>query len=122
MPGTAWCSLEDLYGVWPTARTIVDDWRGGLPESGQLWMLMHAAQEQCEAFAPALIPDEDGQVTIPMSYRVAVAMQTRNLYNAAKTDPSFTSMGEGEYAIPVYPLDRVVKQQLRPKTGRPALG
>lgn len=110
-----WHTIESVRGtdegeqaVWETAEHIPDSLLGDLLE---------VARDSVLAFAPALHEDYPlGQC--PAAYRLAHLMQTRNLWNAVEVDPS-GGFGEGDYVIRPMPLDWIIKQVLRPKTGVP---
>lgn len=102
--------IEDpgaLADYWPMAESEAD----GYP----LLLLLTAARQQCEAFAPELAPGAD----VPESWRLAQAMQARALWRS-QTVGSGNSYGS-ELTVTVFPMDWTVKLLLRPP-GRPRVG
>lgn len=93
---------EELPAVWPGALDV--------PEEG-LALLLDAAREQCEAYAPRLAPD----APVPARYRQAQALQARALWQAGQTDQGGEIGGAG-YQLPTFPMDWAIKNLLRPKT------
>lgn len=104
-----WHTPASVRAEWEDAEHIGDD---------LLAQLVTAAQDACEAFAPALPVDS---TTIPDRYRLAQLMQVKNLWNAQQTAPSGEFGGE-TFAIQPRPLDWHVKALLRPQRGRPRVG
>ena len=74
-------------------------------------LYLAAAREACEAFAPPLAPDA---TSIPAGWRIAQAMQARNIWNAGNTAPS-GDFDSGSYGVTAFPLDWQVQQLLRPR-------
>lgn len=74
--------------------------------------LLEVAQEQAEAYAPAL----DDLAPVPESYRLAVIFQARELRRVQITagDSSADVIGVGDYVIRARPLSGAVKAILRP--------
>ena len=103
-----WHSLVSARYGWVDAP-----WQDSL-----LGDLLEVAKIQCVAYAPALGED----VLAPVNYRVAQLMQTRNLWNASKADPSSGGIGEDNFVVRPYPMDWVVKNILRPKRAVPVVG
>ena len=60
--------------------------------------------------------------TVPPDYRQAQLMQARNIWNATKVDPANAGLGDDQFVIRPFPLDWMVKQLIRPKTGLPWVG
>ncbi len=105
-------------GVWPDAATVLAVW----PDVAELDqttvnVLAESAQAQCEAFAPALGDGAD----VPINYKMAVAMQMRNLWNATDVAPGGET-GEGDFVVRPFPMDWHVESLLRPKRGKPLVG
>ncbi|MFC5930207.1 hypothetical protein D6T64_05645 [Cryobacterium melibiosiphilum] len=57
---------------------------------------------------------------VPLRYKQAQLMQTRNLWNAAKSDPS-GQMGDDGFVIRPFPMDWVIKGIIRPKNPVPVV-
>lgn len=100
-----WHTVDSARLEWSDA-TGIDDLR--------LYSLLELARQQCAAFAPALAAD----ARPPLEYRHAQLMQARNLINAGRAEGD----GDGDFVLRPFPLDWMVKQTLRPKSGIPAVG
>lgn len=83
-------------------------------------MLLEVAREQVTAYAPAPAPVPSGEPVPapPARYVYAQLMQAKNLYNAG-TVTSSGDLGEGGYTFTPRPLDKTVRQIIRPVDGRP---
>ena len=83
-------------------------------------MLLEVAREQVIAYAPAPAPLVEGEPVPepPARYVYAQLMQAKNLFNAG-TVTSSGDIGEGGYTYTPRPLDRTVKQIIRPVDGKP---
>lgn len=57
----------------------------------------------------------------PFNWVQAQLMQCRNIWNAAKTDPS-GAIGDNGFEIRPYPMDNFIKQVIRPKRAIPVFG
>lgn len=93
--------------------TTVADWRktyaNAPSDEGVAALVLSAAQEQCETYAPALAPD----AAVPARYSLAVQLQARELYQAGRRDNGDTIGADG-YVVRVRPLGGQVRQLLRP--------
>lgn len=94
---------DDLALLWVDAPTSD-------PEVCMLYL--DAAREACIAYAPARTDYED----IPASWRLAQAIQARNLWNSSAASPTGDLDGGG-YGLSTFPLDWQVQQLLRPRRG-----
>ena len=103
-----WVTLVHTRELWPDADVLEDD---------VLTAYLRSAYESCVAFAPALAAD----VEVPESWRVAQVMQARAVYRSLKAGGR-DQVGPDGFTVTVYPLDWNVRQQLRPKRGRPLVG
>lgn len=103
-----WHTLDSARAEWPTEGTYTDV---------QLFRLLEAAKRQCIEYAPALAAD----APIPSSWLDAQIMQARNIANAAKTDPGQSPDG-GLFVIRPYPMDKFVRNLLRPERAVPVIG
>lgn len=101
---TTYLSLEEARSRWVDAP--LDD--------AHLEELLEAARVAVADFAPDLGEDD----SVPAAYRIAQLMQARNIWNSSKTDPG-GSIGDGDFIIRPYPLDKNIRQLLRPKRGLP---
>lgn len=110
--------VADEEDGWHTLETAREDWRDAPVVDSWLYECLWTARNDVTTYAPVL---PAGQWP-PINYRRAQIMQARNLWNAGKVDPSSGGDGEGSFILRPYPLDWVVKQVLRPKTARKAIG
>lgn len=103
-----WLTAEELPDLWPQAESI---------EAPILALLVDSAREQCIAYAAPL---EEG-TDVPASWRLAHMMQVQSLWQSAKAGPGDT-IGPDGLTITVYPMDRTVRNLLRPRTRVPVIG
>jgi hypothetical protein len=101
-----WADLEQARALWADAPDG-DDLLGDL---------LDAAQEICEAYAPALATG----APVPARYTQAVVLQARETWQAMDRDGDVLGF-DGDYAVRVRPLSTSVKSLLRPRKGRPVL-
>lgn len=102
-----WHTVDSARLEWVDAASI-DDLR--------LHMILELARQQVTAYAPALAVDERP----PANYRHGQLMQAQNLFNAGRAEGGGES-GD-DFVLRPFPLDWMVKQTLRPKTGVPGVG
>ena len=110
--------VADVEDGWHTLETAREDWRDAPVVDAWLYELLWTARNDVVQYAPVL---PDGQWP-PPNYRRAQLMQARNLWNAGKVDPASGGDGEGQFILRPLPLDWTVKQTVRPKTARKAIG
>lgn len=103
---------------WHTLESARREWLDAPALDDQLYGQLVAAKEQCLAFAPALAVD----APVPMRYRQAQLMQTRNLWNSPKSDPNLGGFGGEDMPRTIFPMEWSVKNLLRPKRGVPLVG
>lgn len=103
---------------WQTVDTARDIWEQAPNDDARLFQLLELAKQQVLAYAPALTL----LAPIPPNYREAQIMQARNIWNAGKVDPQSGGFGEDSFVIRPFPLDWMIKQILRPRTGIPVVG
>lgn len=88
-------------------------WKGAPQDDARLFDLLTVAQNAVDAYGHS-------SKVGPESIAQAVIMQARNIWNGtAQNDDN--SLGYGDYAAPVYPLDRQVKNLLRPRRAVPVV-
>lgn len=122
--------MTDPFPVPTTWHDLVSArrmWRDAPADDETLQTLLNTAQQQVVAYAPITYDDTGAVVPIdpnavPVNYRQAQLMQARNMWNAGKVDPASAGMGDDTFAIRPFPLDWMVKQIIRPKTGVPIVG
>lgn len=106
---------DDGWHTLPSAR---DEWKDATRiNDRRLFVLLDVARTQVTDFAPALPED----ALPPLAYREAQLMQARNLWNAARVDPSGGESDGSSFALTPFPLDWTIKQLLRPKRARPVV-
>jgi hypothetical protein len=104
---TAWVDVTYARSLWADAP--MDD--------ALLTEELAGAQEACEAYAPATLPDP-----IPTRYKQAVILQCRETYEAAQRDSAdVIGFGDTGIAVRVRPLGPTVRQLLRPRRGMPSV-
>lgn len=90
---------------------IADHWEDGAVLTDEhLTSLLKVAQEQAEAYAPALAEGAE----VPESYRVGVIFQARDVRRAQLATDGGETIGVGDYAIRARPLAAAVKAMFRP--------
>jgi len=100
----AWATLDEARAHWPDSASLDDS---------TLSVLLEVATQQCELYAPLLVPEPD-------RYMIAVIYQAREVYTAGQRDGDV--IGIGDYAIRARPLTSTVKSLLRPQPGVPVTG
>jgi len=114
--------VEDEVG-WLTIASLRDGWRDAPMSDEDCFELLEVSKAAVVAFAPALVADVvTGKTLVPANYRKGQRMQARNVWNAAKVDPSNGGLGDDTFVIRPFPLDWSVKQVLRPKPALPWVG
>ncbi|WP_460776019.1 hypothetical protein [Microbacterium sp. GXF7504] len=119
-----WYSVQDDAEVdrlttpaaWPDAP---------IEDLDTLELILDTAREQVIAYAPAPGGDtltvDDGYVTaspIPARYALAQLQQAKNLWNAGRVS-SDGNLGDGGFTFTPRPLDRTIRQIIRPVDGKP---
>jgi len=113
---------EERTTGWATLAHARGTWRDAPRRDLTLWTVLDTARLQVAAYAPALLPPADGEpVPVPAHYRQAQLMQARNVWNAAKTDPTQAGIGDDGLVIRPYPMDWVVKGIIRPRNPVPTV-
>lgn len=95
---------------WATLTEARSLWADAPDEDEVLDLALDAAQEQCEAFAPAL---GEG-APVPAGYTLAVVTQARSVYRASALANQDGGIGPDGLVIRTFPLDWQVRQLLRP--------
>lgn len=131
-----WHSLSSARNEWPDA-----------PENDvQLFTLLSISKQQVAAYAPTveanevlvaggLTPDPDhpglwiigstsllGSGPVPMNWKQAQLLQSRNNWNASKVDAGNGQIGTDTFVIRPFPMDWTVKNTIRPKRAIPVVG
>ncbi|MFP7760907.1 hypothetical protein [Marisediminicola sp. LYQ85] len=115
-PGSGLFALVVPLG-WHTVESAADEWEDAPTNEDSLFALLESAREQCEAFAPAIKPG----ALIPIRYRQAQLMQARALWQSTQANAS-DEIGSDGFRVTVFPMDRTIKNLLRPKRGVPLVG
>ena len=116
--------LIDVGAPWVPANDLLWEqvWADAPRADIEAFTLMFtAAQQQCETYAKALVPNDDDEIDVPENYRLALILQTRSLWQVAVTDPS-GMIGADGFQVRLYPMDWNVKKLLRPGRAVPAVG
>lgn len=96
---TPWVSTTDPYMIelWPDA-----------PSEATTELLLAAAQEQCEQYAPTPVPDP-----VPARYKQACVLQARATWRSTQAGPGDNLGGDG-FTVTAYPMDKTIRSLLRP--------
>lgn len=83
-------------------------------------MILETAQDQVLAYAPAQPVAVEGEPAPAPSVRLVYAQlsQAKNLWEAGRVS-SDGNIGEGGYTFTPRPLDKTIRQIIRPTQGRP---
>ena len=103
--------------TWLAEADVTPDMWADAPPAGLLELYLGAAQERCEAYAPAPIPDP-----IPRGHILAQLADARDLWTAAQRSGSADLIGGDGYAVRVRPLSDYVRSLLRPPSPVPTFG
>jgi hypothetical protein len=104
-----WADRDDVPAPWPDGARL---------PAAHVDMCLDAAQDACEAYAPALELDAE----IPARYTLAVVYQAREIHNASRRTGDSEMVGDAAYPIRVPPLSGAVKALLRPRRAVPGVG
>lgn len=108
--------------TWYSTVEAQDDWRDAPHDDELLQQYLDVAAQQVIAYGPARIAETIADSgCVPLNYRMAQLMQARNLWNAAKTDPSGAQGADPGFTFTPFPLDWSVKAVIRPKTAAPVV-
>ncbi|PRY70201.1 hypothetical protein B0I08_101329 [Glaciihabitans tibetensis] len=102
---------------WHTLDSARSQWIDAPDPDDVLFILLESAKTQCLAFAPNL---EAAAQWVPAHYKQAQLMQARALWQSTKANASDSINAEG-FTVTVFPMDRTVKNLLRPKRGVPSV-
>lgn len=96
---------------WATlAELQADTWRDRPASTDLCQHLLDVAQEQLEAYAPALPAGAEP----PARYKRAVLLQVREVWAASTRDSGTDTIGVEGLVVRVRPLSAAVRQLLRP--------
>ncbi len=102
-----WLTLDEVKERWEEAEGL---------DGPILLQLVDSAREQCIEYAPVLSEGEP----VPENWRLAHLMQVQGLWRSAQSGPG-DQVG-ADFTITVYPMDRTVKNLLRPRRAIPVVG
>lgn len=103
--------------TWLTLPELRTGWADAPADDAELTELADAAQEQLEAYAPALALGQ----AVPARYRQALRLQVRELWQARRRDGDTIGLDDG-YALRARPLGTTVRSLLRPNAAVPGVG
>jgi hypothetical protein len=100
-----------LLGAWPDAP---------IENLEVCEIILETAQDQVTAYAPAPAPVPSGEPVPdpPARYVYAQLQQARNLWNSGRTTGE-GDVGPDGFVFRPYPLDKTIKQIIRPVDGKP---
>lgn len=103
--------VERLVGAWADAPITNEEVIG---------FILGVARDQVLDFAPAPAPTPEGDPVPdpPDRYVYAQLQQATNLWNAGRVSGD-GELGDGGYSFTPRPLDRTIKNIIRPPKGRP---
>ena len=104
-----------IPATWHDTTSARVEWPGAPADDLTLTTLLEAAKGQVISFAGVSIDD----AAVPVNYRLAQLLQTRNLWNASKVDAGNGQMGEDTFVIRPFPMDWTVKALIRPPVAIP---
>lgn len=113
--------------TWYTAEgdaaetRLLDAWRDAPVENEEVCQfILDAAKDQVIAFAPALPVVADGEAVPdpPSRYVYAQLQQAKNLLMAGSVSRG-GEYGDGEFTYEPRPLDKAIKNLIRPIDGKP---
>ena len=83
-----------------------------------LGFLLSVARDQVLAFAPTAIAPQNWDTAPLDRYVYAQLQQTINLWNAGRVAPT-GDLGDGGFSFTPRPLDKTIRQIIRPVDGKP---
>ncbi|WP_457100317.1 head-tail connector protein [Microbacterium sp. P5_E9] len=107
---------------WLTLDEARDWWREAPDDDELLQLYLNNAANQVLAYGPQSTADAiaaGGEV--PDNYRLAQLSQTRNVWNAVKSDPSTGGIGDEGFVFRPFPMDWTVKAIIRPQRAKPVV-
>lgn len=109
---------------WHTPASIRAEWADAPKDEATLQNLLDTAQDECILWANSSTYHSDPldpDIEIPAGWREAHKLQTRAIWNFMQSnqqeDAAALLVGVG--GVRVYPMDRNVKQRLRPDSPAP---
>ena len=109
-------SVPDTWHDPDSIRTL---WADAPRNDEALETLLAVARVQVEAYGGELAED----APVPVTYRLAQQMQTRDLWNANKVDSGTGQLDDGSsFTIRPFPMSWAIKAVIRPETGIPVVG
>jgi hypothetical protein len=108
---------------WMTPDEVRERWRDAPANEDYLLEVMDTAKVQVLTYGPAAIAVAIAAdpAAVPESYRLAHLVQTRNLWNAVKSDPMNQGIGDEGFIIRPFPMDWTVKNMVRPLSAKPVV-
>ncbi|GAA3948884.1 hypothetical protein [Microbacterium soli] len=115
---TTWYTVDDA----DAQARLLDAWDDAPIENLEVCgMILDAAREQVITYAPAPAPVEDGQPVPdpPSRYVLAQLQQAKNLWNAGRVSTGGEVGVDGQYTFTPRPLDKTIRQIIRPVDRKP---
>lgn len=107
--------VVEVSDGWHTLASARAEWRDAPSLDVQLYTVLAVAQAQCIEYGPALVDAAGDATPVPLTWRQAQIMQARNVWNAAKVNPTSGEIGGEDYGIRPYPMDQAIRYILRPR-------
>jgi len=98
-----------LAGAWPDAPTT---------DLESLRFMLETARDQVIEYAPTPAEGEDIQNTPKSRYVYAQLQQVQNLWNAGRVS-SDGNLGDGGWTFTPRPLDKTIRDIIRPRSAKP---
>lgn len=103
---------------WATRDDARDLWADAPIDDALLDSLLDSAHEVVVIYAPTLAVGDP----VPRRYVIAEVLQAIEHFQATSRNGDVLGYGDSGYAIRVRPMTATVKQMLRPRRAKPAIG
>lgn len=102
-------AIERLTAAWADAP---------IENLETLRFILSTARDQVLAFAPTAIAPQNWETAPLDRYVYAQLQQAQNLWNAGRVAPT-GDLGDGGFSFTPRPLDKTIRQIIRPVDGKP---